>query len=79
VLIGSRLLGFLVKKKIQFVLPVQTPIERYSTTRLLAAALMASPKAAQMAPIMVTTRQPYRLVSILKETVFANVNDGHKN
>ena len=42
-----------------------TPIERYSKIRLLAAALTARPNAAQMAPIMVTIRQPNRLTNML--------------
>ena len=46
-------------------LPVHTPIEKYSRTKLFAAALMARPKAARTAPTAVTTRQPYLLTKIL--------------
>ena len=46
-------------------IPVHTPIEKYSRTKLFAAALMARPKAAKTAPTAVTTRQPYLLTNIL--------------
>ena len=45
--------------------PVKTPIERYNKIRLLLAALIVRPIAAQIAPTMVTRRQPYRFTNML--------------